>query len=277
MDPAVREVHLRPERTYAFGDYQLNYLDYRTRRLIPSTRIYQEGQLYYRTNALGCVGEDLRPGVPVVAFFGDSCTHGFQGRCFAEQVVIDGCQPLNAGVEGLTLPWIVDWFEELKTRAPIIAAVVHSGWHNILYNERTEAFWTEQFDRVSGPPVIAHYRLTADINADAVRQGYAALFAERPDYHRWAGVDYADPGDRRRAADEIDRFNRFIEAYCRDRGRILIDLEPATAPATYADLGVAFLDFIHPSPSAYPAIARTIERALAGPVAEALTRRHAGS
>jgi hypothetical protein len=275
MTPATRDVHLEPDRVYHFGDYQLNYLDYRTRRLIPSTRIYQEGELFYRTNNLGCVGEDLEPGVPVVAFFGDSCTHGYKGRSFAEQVAINGCQPLNAGVEGLTLPWIVDRFEELKAQVPMAGAVVHSGWHNIFYNERTEDFWAQQLDRLSGPPVIAHYRLTADINEDAIREGFARAFAERPDYQPWAGVDYADPADRRRAADEIARFNHFIEGYCRERGRVLIDLDPVMLPATYDDLGRAFLDFIHPSPDAYPAIARTIEAALAGPVARAAAARQA--
>jgi hypothetical protein len=273
MAQPTRDVHLEPDRAYAFGDYQLNYLDYRTRRLIPSTRIFQEGELFYRTNALGCVGEEIDPDIPVVAFFGDSCTHGYLGRSFAEQVRIDGCQPLNAGVEGLTLPWIVDRFEELRDRAAIVAGVVHSGWHNIFYNQRSEAFWTQQLDRISGPPVIAHYRLTADINEDAVREGYARAFAERADYQPWAGIDYADAADRRRAQDEIARFNRFIEGYCRDRGRVLIDLEPATAPAAYEDLGAAFLDFIHPSPAAYPAIARTIETALSGPISRALAAR----
>jgi hypothetical protein len=270
MAEAAREVHLEPDRVYDFGEYQLNYLDDRTHRLIPSTRIFQEGELYYRTNALGCQGPELEPDAPVVAFFGDSCTHGFRGHSFAEQVRIDGCQPLNAGIEGLTLPWIVDRFGELKDRAPIVAAAVHSGWHNILYNERTEAFWAQQLDRVSGPPVIAHYRLTADINEEAVAEGYARAFAERADYRPWGGVNYDDPADRRRALDEIARFNRFIESYCRERGRILIDLEPAMAPRTYDDLGRAFLDFIHPHPDAYPAIARTIEAALAAPVAAAL-------
>jgi hypothetical protein len=242
MAQATRDVHLEPDRTYAFGDYQLNYMDYRTRRLIPSTRILLAGDLLYSTNALGCLGEEIAPETPVAAFFGDSCTHGYRGRSFVEQVAIDGCQPLNAGIEGLTLPWIADRFEELRDRAPIVAAAVHSGWHNIFYNERSESFWAAQLDRVSGVPVIAHYRLTADINADAVREGY-------------------------------DR--AFTESYCRDRGRILIDLEPATAPQAYEDLGRAFLDFIHPHPDAYPAIAGTIEAALSQPVARALAARKA--
>jgi hypothetical protein len=267
---ATRDVHLEPDRTYNFGDYQLNYLDYRTRRLIPSTRIFQEDELFYRTNSLGCVGEELEPGAPVVALFGDSCTHGYKGRSFAEQVRLSGCQPLNAGVEGLTLPAIVDRFQELRDRVPMVAAAVHSGWHNILYNDRTEAFWAAQFDRISGPPVIAHYRLVGDINADAVREGYQAVFSGAADYQRWGGVDYDDPADRSRAFDEIERFNVFIEAYCRERGRVLIDVGPATAPARLADLGRNFLDFVHPSPLAYPAIARAIEGALAGPVARAL-------
>jgi hypothetical protein len=270
MAGPTRDVHLEPDRQYHFGEYQLNYLDYRTRRLIPSTRIYQEGELYYRTNTLGCVGPDLELGVPTLAVLGDSVVHGYLGGSFVDHIRLEGCQPLNGGVEGMLLSWIADRFAELQDQVPMIAAAVHSGWHNILYNQSDEAFWAAQLDRIQGPPVIAHFRLVGDINIEAVEQGYDAVFRRGGDYGRWAGVDYNDAVDRRRAMAEIDRFNRFIASYCRDRGRVLIDLAPALQPKTLADLGTGFLDFVHPHPDAYPAIARAIENALAEPVAAAL-------
>jgi hypothetical protein len=262
-------VHLSVQRRYAFGDFQLNYLDYRRRRLIPSTRIYQEGELLYRTNSLGCVGDEIEPG-PVVAFFGDSCTHGYAGGAFVDHVAFPGCQVLNAGIEGLTLPWIGDRFLELRPKVPMICAAVHSGWHNILYNQRDEGFWTEQFDRIQGVPVIAHFRLIGDVNEDAVRLGYDDVLARVAGYQAWKGFDHTVEADRRQFLDEIARFNRFIERYCLDRGRILIDLEPVMRPRAHADLGAAFLDFVHPSPAIYPQMANAVMERLAEPVRAAL-------
>lgn len=262
----TRQVHIVSTRPYAFGDYQLNYLDYRKRRLIPSTRVFQDDVLLYRTNAFGCIGEELEPDTPCVVFFGDSCTHGYQARSFVEQVSIPGCQPVNAGIEGLTLPWIADRFVELNQQLPIVCAAVHSGWHNICYNEREEDFWAAQLDRISGPPVIAHFRLVADINEDAIARGYDEIFANRDNYGPWRGFDYKTVEGRRGFAEAFARFNRFIEAYCRARGRILIDMAPIMAPQTYDDLGRTFLDFIHPSPVVYPAMAKMMADMLSGPI-----------
>lgn len=270
LKPALRTVRLSSQRPYSFGDYQLNYLDYRTRRIIPSTDLWFEDELYYRSNSLGCRGEELTPGVPVVGLFGDSVMHGFQGEWLAKHVSLPGCQVLNAGVEGLQLPWIVDRVEELLSQVPrLVCAAIHSGWHNITYNARDEAYWAAQLDRVQGPPVIAHFRLVADINEETVRQGYEAVLATVPGYLPWHGFDYTTEAGRRGFLDDIARFNTFIERYCAERGRVLID-QDAAAPRTHADLGVLFCDFIHPSPDAYPRMARAVEQALARPIRVAL-------
>jgi hypothetical protein len=147
---------------------------------------------------------------------------------------------------------------------------VHSGWHNILYNQRDEGFWAEQFDRITGVPVIAHFKLIGDVNDETVRLGYDAVLASVPKYKPWQGFDHTTEAERRRFLDEIARFNRFIEGYCADRGRILIDLEPVMRPRGHADLGRAFLDFVHPSPAAYPQMARAVMERLSDPVAAAL-------
>ena len=67
----------------------------------------------------------------------------------------------------------------------------------------------------------------------AVCKSWCAV--ERPLRRRWTRIG--------RAA--ITRFNAFIEGYCREKGRVLIDLDPVLLPATYADVTKNFFDH-HP-------------------------------
>jgi hypothetical protein len=109
-------------------------------------------------------------------------------------------------------------------------------------------------------PLIAHFRLFADISEPVIEAGYASVHGVCPGYNLWHGADLETLEGRRWAA--IDRFNRFIETYCRERGRILIDLEPVLAPAGVADLGARFDDFLHPALGAYDLMARAVEAQL---------------
>lgn len=273
MVKATRQIFFSSVRPFDFGEFQMNYLNHRTQRLIPSTEIFWDGARHYWTNALGCKGEDLEGGRPVVGFFGDSVTHGCGNQSFAEHVRIDGCEALNGGIEGLTLSGIVDRCLEIRDQVPLVCAAVHAGWHNIVYNETNQGHWREQLDRVQGVPVVAHFRLTADINEEALVRGYDDPLVRVHEYALWPGADFATEDARRELKAAIDRFNDFIERYCAERGRILIDLDPELSPPTYADLGAAYVDFLHPRPTAYPAMARKIEAALAPAVAQVLASR----
>lgn len=269
-DRAVRTIYIDPERPFDFGEYQTNYLDYRTWRMIPSTDLYYGDYLAFQVNSLGCKGAELEGGKPVIAFFGDSVVHGTSGVSFADRVRIGPCEPLNAGVEGMLLPWIVDRFLELRDQIPMVCAAVHAGWHNLAYNEHGEDYWAEQLDRIAGPPVIAHFRLFADISPATVISGYDEILRAKDIYSLWRGADFTTQEGRAACLALIGRFNRFIEAYCRDRGRILIDLEPLMAPSTAADLGARFDDFVHPNSGSYDLMARQIEAQLGGAVLRAL-------
>lgn len=261
-----REVHLALDRVFEFGDYQTNYLNYRDWRIIPSTDVIVDGERHYRSNAYGCQGPEIEPGKPVLAVFGDSVIHGAAGDSFVHHIDLPPCQPLNAGVEGMVMSAIVDRVFELRDQAPLAFAAVHAGWHNILYNDRDEAYWASQLDRLTvlGDDLpLAHFKLICDINEDSIRLGYDEVMARVHNYVLWGAMDFTTEAGRRVGQDAIDRFNAFIEGYCRDRGRLLIDLTPALKPATHADLGEKFIDFIHPSPVAYDAMARCVEQTLA--------------
>jgi hypothetical protein len=67
----------------------------------------------------------------------------------------------------------------------------------------------------------------------------------------------------------MQRFNDFLAGYCERRGRVLIDPAPYIAPRTAADLGKTFIDFIHPAPAAYDALALCVSEAIAPLVASA--------
>lgn len=228
----------------------------------PNAAVLVGDALLLRTNSLGCKGPELQPGRPVIGFFGDSVVHGGPRSSFVEHVRVGTAQMLNGAVEGYPLRRIVERFQAARSQVDMICAAVHPGWHNLVYGEATQAHWREQLDLIEGPPVIAHFRLTADVNPEAVEIGYEALFAPGR-YIRWAGVDLASRDDRRRFWDALQSFNAFIEGYCRERGRLLIDLDPVLAPERYGDIGQRFFDLIHPREAVQAVIGAAISNQLA--------------
>jgi hypothetical protein len=267
---ARREVHLQLGRKFDFGDYQMNYMNYRDWRIIPSTDVIVDGHNHYRSNVYGCQGPEIEAGRPVVAVFGDSAIHGVAGDSFVHRMRMPPCEMLNAGVEGMVMNAVIDRVFELRAQlgpdSPLVCAAVHTSWHNLLYNERDEAFWTAQLDRLiplEDEIGLAHFRLVCDINEESIRQGYDEVRARVAGYDLWGAMDFTTEAGRRAGMDAMDRFNAFIEAYCARRGRVLIDPAPAIAPRALGDLGKNFIDFIHPAPSAYDALAACVAQALA--------------
>lgn len=268
IDAQRRQVYLTPNGPFEFGDYQMNYMNYRDWRIIPSTDIIVGGERHYLSNAYGCQGPEIVEGLPVVGVFGDSVIHGVAGDSFVHRMDLGRCQKLNGGVEGMVMSAIIDRVFEIDRQAPLVAAAVHGGWHNLLYNDRGEEYWTEQFDRLSVLEhlILAHFRLVCDFNEDGVRLGYDDVETRIDGYYLWSAIDYTTEAGRRAGMDAIERYNTFIEDYSRDRGRILIDLDPVLKPATHADLAKNFIDFIHPAPVAYDGMAQQVQKALEGPL-----------
>jgi hypothetical protein len=265
-----REVHLELDRQFDFGDYQMNYMNYRDWRIIPSTDVIVDGQNHYRSNAYGCQGPEIEGGRPVVAVFGDSAIHGVAGDSFVHRMRIPGFEILNAAVEGMVMKAVIDRVFELKDllspASPLACAAIHTSWHNLLYNERDETFWTAQLDRLiplEDEIGLAHFRLVCDICEDSIITGYDEVQTRVKDYFLWGAMDFTTEAGRRAGFDAMERFNDFLAAYCLKRGRALIDLGPAIRPRTVADLGARFIDFIHPAPAAYDAIAANVTDVLA--------------
>jgi hypothetical protein len=267
---ARRQVILGLDRKFDFGDYQMNYMNYRDWRIIPSTDVIVDGHNHYRSNAYGCQGPEIEDGLPTVAVFGDSAIHGVAGDSFVHRMRMAPLQMLNAGVEGMVMKAVIDRVFELKAllqgRSPLVCAAVHTSWHNLLYNERDEAFWTAQLDRLiplEDEIGLAHFRLVCDICEDSIKTGYDAVQAQVKDYFLWGAMDFSTESGRRAGWEAMQRFNDFIAAYCARRGRVLIDPAPFIAPRTAGDLGKKFIDFIHPSPAAYDDLARCVSEAIA--------------
>jgi hypothetical protein len=293
---ALRRVHLWPKVNkrvillppdYVIDDYsafQSNFMDQKAGRLIPSTDLFIGQQLIFSTNSLGCKGEEP-DGRPVVAFFGDSVTQGINIDSFCRRVSIPGYQSLNAGIEGSPIERSMEVCLELHAKRPLACAVIHPGWHNLIYGGNSEAFWEEQFDRLSDLPLVAHFTLVADMNDEVLERGYQPFFRGAPpapsrsrklfakrekadpyffddQYSPWF-LDYADKEQLLNFKQQLDRFNTFIRRYCAERNRPLIDLAPVLAPQTYDEVSTKFFDLIHPRMKSYALIGAEIGRQLA--------------
>jgi hypothetical protein len=264
-----REVHLGLDRQFDFGDYQMNYMNYRDWRIIPSTDVIVDGHNHYQSNIYGCQGPEIQSGRPVVAVFGDSAIHGVAGDSFVHRMRMPGIELLNAGVEGMVMNVVIDRVFELRNQlgpqSQLVAAAVHTSWHNLLYNARDEAFWTAQLDRLiplEDEMGLAHFRLVCDICADSIAIGYDEVQSRVRDYVLWGAMDFTTQAGRQAGFDAMERFNDFLANYCARRGRALIDLSPVIRPQSLADLGVRFIDFIHPAPAAYDVIAQAVDEVL---------------
>ena len=262
---------VRLAEDYEYGDYagfQLNFMDQLRGSILPSTRVFRGDELMWESNSLGCKGPELDDGRPVIGVFGDSVVQGGYMDSFVNFIRVGPCQPLNGGVEGSNIAITVDRFLEINAKVPMVAALVHSGWHNLVYGDNRESVWRENLDRVRGPPVIAHFRLSADFHPDMLATGYAHLM--RDGYQQWTPEAVTPEG----AADfkrQLDRFNSFIESYCAETGRLLIDLDPVLAPRSAAEVSTHFFDLIHPRASSYEAIGAAISAQIAAAVSPLVT------
>jgi hypothetical protein len=248
MHHTTRTVRLPASWENAPRDVQVNYYNYLAKRLIYSTDIYIGERLAYRTNAIACRGDDLQPGVPVIGVFGDDFVHGDLSGGFVDQVRIGGCRTLNAGIENLPLKGAIDRLNELTGLTPMVAAVLAPPRRELIpeVNRVTgrlegdwEADWEAELGRLQGPPILA-----------VLMRGRGAP---------------ALPGEE--AQPVLDRFDRFLEAWC---GRKDIPLlVPGEPEGGLAGLG----RMLGLGPKARPGqdpVAALIERRLTKPVQDYL-------
>lgn len=265
-----RTVHIAADRPFDFAGVQLSYLNPLTKRLIPSTEVYFGDRLYYRVNAHGGKGAELDPDRATVGFFGDSvvqCAGPLDS--FVHHLGLPGVQSFNGGIEGSVLSATIDRALATAAQLDLQAVVIHPGWHNLIYNERTEYYWRKQFDRLVIDRPVALMTLDMDYYPGVLDRGYEALFDEAsgdladPDYYTRLGeLDYSTPG-LTAFIDAAERMNAFLRTYASEKGYTLIDLGPTVRPNGYAELKRYFWDLIHYRPMAYPVIGQEIARQLA--------------
>lgn len=265
---ATREVRLSAD--YQFGDYEdyrVNYIDPKKLRPIARTKFYVGDELNIEVNSLSCFGPEPDPDLPVIGFFGDSVTQGrvlFGCTSVPLQTRAPGFQTINGGIEGSNIEKIVDHCLYVNAQRPLACAVVHPGWHNLVYGDNRLEHWREQLDRLDGLPRVAHIKLTGDLNDEAAARGIDHLYNAgepgNPDgldvYHK-----LEMSGTTEKVAilyGQVNEKNAFLEDYCRAKGRLFIDLDPVLKPKTYADLKAHFFDTVHPRYQFYPTIAHAV-------------------
>jgi hypothetical protein len=161
---ATRTVRLPDSWDNRPRDVQVNYYNYRAKRLIYSTDVYIGDRLVYRTNAVACRGDDLQPGQPVMLVVGDDLVHGDLSGSFVDQIRIEPCRILNGGIENLPFSQAVDRFNELVALVKPVAGVLALPRRELIpernrvnqrYEGDWEPAWEVELDRVHRPAVFA--------------------------------------------------------------------------------------------------------------------------
>jgi hypothetical protein len=261
------ESTLRIDGDYAFESYaerRALYTDFLTGFLVPRTTIWSGDHLVIRVNSLGCRGDELEPGKPVIAFFGDSTTlgvmgtsGGLDGSSWTEHVDVPGYAVLNAGVEGLQMETVTRRYESLCRRAPLACAVFYTGWHNLIYNARSEEHWDACLRSYLSPDhVTALCTLPSALMPEMRRRGITPLLNQQPeaaitsDYFNFWGE--WDPDEwLEETLDAHERFNSHLVDFCRRTETPLIDLRGFLYPDDYETATRDFFDICHLRPPAY--------------------------
>ena len=265
-----RTVHIAIDQPFDYASAQDSYLNPLTKKLIPSTEVYFGDRLYFRVNTLGGKGAEIDPTCPTVGFFGDSvvqCAGPLDS--FIHHLGIPGLQSYNGGIQGSVLSATIDRALEVSAQVDFKAVVVHPGWHNLIYNQTTEAYWRSQFQRLDISSPIALMTLDMDYYPGVLDRGYGALFDESsgdledPRYYtRIGSLDYTDSA-LTAFVDAAERMNNFLRAYAAEKGHLIIDLGQTVRPKAYGDLKRYFWDLVHLRPIAYPVMGPEIARQLA--------------
>jgi len=261
---------LRVAEGYSFDSYaerRALYTDFLTGFLLPRTTIWSGERLLIRTNSLGCRGDELEPHTPVIAFFGDSTTlgvmgtsGGLRGASWTDHVDVTGYAALNCGVEGLQMTTVTRRYESLRERVPLVCAVFYTGWHNLIYNERTPEYWEEALRSYLSPDHLTVLcTLPSPLLPEMRRRGIAALINESPtstiedDYFNFWGEWSADEW-LAATIDAHERFNDHVVDFSRRTRTPLLDLRGFMYPDDYETATHDFFDICHFRPRAYPRI-----------------------
>lgn len=124
LHAATRRVLLPKEWDNTPESVQVNYYNYLQTRLIPATDVYIGTQLVYRTNAVGCRGDDLLPDRPIMALFGDQTVHGTLEEIPFADLKVEPFQIVNAGIEDAAFTDVMTRVGELHEVAPLSWAVI---------------------------------------------------------------------------------------------------------------------------------------------------------
>lgn len=274
----MAESVLRLDADYVFASYaerRALYTDFLTGFLLPRTTIWSGDHLLIRTNSLGCRGEEVGTDKPVIAFFGDSTTlgvmgttGGLQGSTWTDHVDVPAYAVLNAGVEGLQMASVTRRYESIRDAVPLVCAVFYTGWHNLIYNERTPEYWERALQSYLSPDHLTVVcTLPSPLLPEMRRRGITVLIDEDPaatiadQYFNFWGE--WDP-DRWlvETIDAHERFNDHVIDFCRRTGTPLIDLRGFMYPDDYETATRDFFDICHFRPGVYAHVGKFMSEEL---------------
>jgi hypothetical protein len=246
-------VRLPAEWTIPPRDLQVNYYNFLSRRLIPSTDVIVGETRVYRTNAHGCRGDDVPAGAAVLLVVGDDFVHGGPEGSFVDLIEIDPAWPLNGGVEDLTLADAVQRLTELSAEVPVAGALFAPPLRGIgpLTDDETEleARWTAEMDKLPNSAPLALMKPPRSAGAEGAPEVVARFDRFLTDYAAQRGLPLLDAG----AAPKRSLLDRLFGRAAPDERKRLARLVEGALGAKVSARAEAAIRGASPAPSSQPA------------------------
>lgn len=272
-----------------YTEFQKFYLNPKTRRLIPNIELWEEGQKILEINSLGCKGNEPNLTLPTIGVFGDSTTFCVGNDSWAQRIQIPGTQVINAGIEGANLDMVTERYHELAQSIKFTAIVVYTGWHNIIYNQRTEEYWSRKLNEFKGDHLLIFCTLATSLhedsrekgiqshlNADNKIQSYLDLIktCNHEKYYLFWGNLEPSHENICKILDGVHRYNQFLKNYCIKNNYLLLDFHTLLKPLSHHFLCKDFFDVCHFRPKSYSTLSQYAQDSIKGPLSTLLPSLH---
>lgn len=269
----VKTIHYY-DGSWTIGSIQALYLDRQTRRLIPNVSFVRpDGSIFFEVNEIGLKGDPVDLTRKLAVVWGDSVVFGI-GPSWPHLLdpFVPGYQFLNGGIEGDDYRNVLRRMIELNRERPVGINILFPGWHPHGLNQELGADLRAACREVPEPMLVT---LPTALNRQIIDEDLTPYFSPKSDtwdsmywvseltdptyvgFFFYGSYEYSIELQKDVFAPVLER-NTIIREVAATLDIPVIDLFAKFDTELMADFRAEFFDVLHPRPSAYAKLARSV-------------------